>query len=312
MRSLGGILGDKVKTGTSLTMEVKESDSALVIPPGKGTDCKEVYFVGCHSGEYSHQHLAISALLSLLRSSSSIILLLDVGGGSVPNHTKWSLQNIPLRWMIKEILEAEPGIIFRDDPRLADMGIYLNTQAGAEIQGEDRRARAYAGDARGPEGVTTVVGPEPPESDDNPSSYMPVDARPQDVTARINDKLKNPLWWLLEFYPFVTGYQDEQDVWHNRLRYVLYLYSSLFIRARLYNVSSLHALGSFSRFGIPNDPLPLSVLLSPHINAPSSVSISSVAGISSLHRHHSIQTAKNPPILEAQTFPLHQHCFMSP
>lgn len=245
-RSLGGVLGDKVKTGTSLTMEVGESDSTLVIPPGKGTDCKEVYFVGCHSGEYLLPASDTHDPAVVTTKQLKLDLLLDVGGGSVPNHTRWSLANIPLRWMIKEILEAQPGIIFRDDPRLADMGIYLNPLAGAQIQGEDRRARAYTADASGPEGVTAVVGPDPPESDDSPSSYMPIDARPQDVIARINDKLKNPLWWVLEFYPFVTGYQDEQDVWHNRIRYVTLLHSPPIHHGGLYYISSPHPLGTVS------------------------------------------------------------------
>lgn len=140
----------------------------------------------------------------------------------MPTHTKWALHNIPLRWMIKEILEAQPGIIFRDDPRLADLGIYLNPAAGAQVKAEEARVEVYRDDAYGTEGEAAVDGPHPPESDDCPSRYMPVDARPQDVIAPIHDKLtKNPFWWLLEFLPFVTGYQDEHDVWHNHIRLVI-------------------------------------------------------------------------------------------
>lgn len=124
--------------------------------------------------------------------------------------------------MIKEILEAQPGIIFRDDPRLADMGIYLNPAAGVEIEGGNARAMTYSEGSSSAEGRAAVVtGPAPPEADDCPSHFMPVDARPEDVVANINDKLKSPAWWLPEFLPFVTGYQDEHDVWHNHLRYVV-------------------------------------------------------------------------------------------
>jgi uncharacterized protein (DUF2235 family) len=36
----------------------------------------------------------------------------DVGGGSVPNHTRYSLARIPLRWMIRECFRCQTGIIF--------------------------------------------------------------------------------------------------------------------------------------------------------------------------------------------------------
>jgi len=52
----------------------------------------------------------------------------------------------PLRWMIKEILEAQPSIIFRDSPPLAGMGVILNPWAGAAIKAEgsgDEDARTF-------------------------------------------------------------------------------------------------------------------------------------------------------------------------
>lgn len=114
--------------------------------------------------------------------------------------------------MIKEILEAQAGIIFRDDPRLVDLGIILNLKAGREVQATTSRATI-------PDNINNA-GPDldPPEHDDLPSPYLPVDARPQDVSSPSVDKLKNPVWWFLEILPFVTGYQDSDDVWHNHLR----------------------------------------------------------------------------------------------
>lgn len=121
--------------------------------------------------------------------------------------------------MIKEILEAQPGIIFRDDPRLVDLGIILNPKAGREVQastGASQRVTCPASNIVNNANVGADL--EPPEHDDLPSPYLPVDARPQDVSSRSVDKLKNPAWWLLEILPFVTGYQDSDDVWHNHLR----------------------------------------------------------------------------------------------
>ncbi|KAF8323141.1 hypothetical protein DL93DRAFT_2070644 [Clavulina sp. PMI_390] len=213
LRSLFGGAKDEVKLETQLTLHEEQDPSAGPIPTGKGTDCKEVYFAGCHA---------------------------DIGGGSVPSHTKWALENIPFRWMIKEILEAQPGIIFRDDPRLAEMGIYIDPEVrrqdstsssttrtpavGSPERPEDPSARTYSAEPGGPEGKAAVVlGPDPPEPDDSPSPYMPVDARHQDVTAKMNDELaSNPFWIPLEFLPFVTSYQDEDDVWHNRIRFNLF------------------------------------------------------------------------------------------
>ncbi|KAI9444533.1 hypothetical protein H4582DRAFT_1806636 [Lactarius indigo] len=49
------------------------------------TDLKEVWFAGCHT---------------------------DVGGGSTPDSAEHSLANIPLRWMIQEVMRAECSIQF--------------------------------------------------------------------------------------------------------------------------------------------------------------------------------------------------------
>ncbi|KAI0042994.1 hypothetical protein FA95DRAFT_1460743, partial [Auriscalpium vulgare] len=48
------------------------------------TDVKEVWFAGCHC---------------------------DVGGGSVPDTAPHALANIPLRWMVQEIVRARCGIV---------------------------------------------------------------------------------------------------------------------------------------------------------------------------------------------------------
>jgi len=57
------------------------------------TDSLEVWFAGAHT---------------------------DIGGGSVPNHTRHSLARIPLRWMIRECFNCKTGIIF-DGDLLRDM-----------------------------------------------------------------------------------------------------------------------------------------------------------------------------------------------
>ncbi|CAL1713203.1 unnamed protein product [Somion occarium] len=53
-----------------------------------GTDVLEVWFAGCHS---------------------------DVGGGSVPDGTKYSLANITLRWMVRQVVLSQCGINFDNE-----------------------------------------------------------------------------------------------------------------------------------------------------------------------------------------------------
>lgn len=48
VRSLFGAVGDSAKR----TLSTPETEPAVIVPPWKGTDCKEVYFAGCHSGKY--------------------------------------------------------------------------------------------------------------------------------------------------------------------------------------------------------------------------------------------------------------------
>jgi hypothetical protein len=50
----------------------------------------------------------------------------DVGGGSVRNYTRHSLARIPLRWMVREIFKANPGILFLTD-RLPRIGLDPST-----------------------------------------------------------------------------------------------------------------------------------------------------------------------------------------
>lgn len=50
----------------------------------------------------------------------------DVGGGNDPNNTLHSLSNISLRWMLREIVKAQCGILF-DNSALKRMGIPQST-----------------------------------------------------------------------------------------------------------------------------------------------------------------------------------------
>lgn len=178
-------------------------------------------------------------------------MFVDVGGSSSSPNNQGALENVSLRWMIKEVLLAQPGLIFRqDETRLDDLGIIITPTSShdpsKEIRGdpdgaspESTPSSTAASPAVSPsrevprspysqprptlqqttQSKSQILNPpsviEPASS---PSPYLPIDARPEDVRCAINDHARNPVWWLLEFIPMITAWQDGRDRWHNRLR----------------------------------------------------------------------------------------------
>ncbi|KAH9964161.1 hypothetical protein BC827DRAFT_1128153 [Russula dissimulans] len=128
-------------------------------------DVKEVWFAGCHS---------------------------DVGGGNVLDTVEHSLANVPLRWMIEQIVEADCQILFDWD---AFARWHIPTALGqhkSTCQPQDEGA------------TTTEAGSE--------VVIDPQDA--EDAIRRIYDQLKRiPLWWILEFIPFSFTYQNQDNKW---------------------------------------------------------------------------------------------------
>lgn len=143
------------------------------------TDILEVWFSGCHSGMCGIYCLCIP---------STIILLVDVGGGAVDDSTTQSLANITLRWMLRQVLQSDCGIIF-DNAAL----IRLNLP---------------------PITVPTPNAPSPTEIPDSQADLDEVDA-----LQPLHDELKiTPLWWLLEILPMKFSWQDAQGNWHTTWR----------------------------------------------------------------------------------------------
>ncbi|KAL0567603.1 hypothetical protein V5O48_014390 [Marasmius crinis-equi] len=127
---------------------------------GPTTDVLEVWFAGCHS---------------------------DVGGGAVPNDTPQSLSDITLRWMVRQVIESQCGILFKDDS-LAKLSIPFvevptNKGGGVVLDNDDQ------------------------SQEDKLDATMP-----------LHDQLKlkggNVLWWILEVIPFHYSWQDAKGVWH--------------------------------------------------------------------------------------------------
>lgn len=168
----------------------------------------------------------------------------DVGGGSDLNGTQHALAHIALRWMIKEILISPDGagIVWNEDhPLFGELGVVLHPASGSMLkssnsdgsqsfEAEDSSRSDLQPHGREIPGAADLTDHlvnknTSTEPDDAPSPYLPVNARPEDVVSPMHDKLKtSPAWWLLEFLPFITSKQDENDQWENNVRYVCDLF----------------------------------------------------------------------------------------
>lgn len=145
----------------------RRGENPTAAPSEPLPDVQEVWFVGCHS---------------------------DVGGGAVEDATPYSLNEIPLRWMVKQVILSGCGIKF-DAAALADAHIDVPTVVSADPAQQ------------------TV------EQQDVELQTLP---REQDILAPIHDRLKTtPVWWILELLPMKFIWQDADGTWKSRWGYAL-------------------------------------------------------------------------------------------
>jgi hypothetical protein len=140
------------------------------------SDVLEVWFSGCHCGmpTFSGPFL-----------SNESRLLLDIGGGAVPDGTGYSLSKITLCWMVRQVMASRCGILF-DDAALVRCGIPNSVLL---------------------DGSCTKATEEEKKLHD------------MHAMQSIHDQLKKaPLWWLLEIMPLHFSSQDEEGVWHVEYR----------------------------------------------------------------------------------------------
>ena len=163
---------------------------------------KEVWFAGCHA---------------------------DVGGSAVKDAVRDSLANIPLRWMVKEVMISQCGIRF-DREALKEAGI--------PTLDDHTRPAAEQNRTEGPEtepGVPLASSSSPGEDGSGEHAIrggegINVEAQgfPQDqeALADIHDELKiHWSWWLLELMPTKFGWQeckpDGTWKWEHKWRYAI-------------------------------------------------------------------------------------------
>ncbi|KAL5482738.1 hypothetical protein ACEPAI_9332 [Sanghuangporus weigelae] len=137
------------------------------------TDVKQVWFAGCHS---------------------------DVGGGAVKNSVEDTLSDIPLRWMVREVIASQCGIQF-------DAAVMESLHVHASLQTPEY----YAAAGSAAEGTP---GPRPSKED--------CTADEVDATKPLHDELRiMPIWWTLEIIPLPFSWQDAKGVWHKKWEFHL-------------------------------------------------------------------------------------------
>ncbi|THH11156.1 hypothetical protein EW145_g852 [Phellinidium pouzarii] len=132
--------------------------------PEDKCDVKEVWFSGCHS---------------------------DVGGGADASMVTASLADIPLRWMIREVIASQCGIQF-DTAAMQRFHVHVDLPA--------------------PSLFAPTTHPADGELSAEDASSDAVDA-----SKPLHDELSlQPLWWVLEVIPLAFSWQDAKGIWHNK------------------------------------------------------------------------------------------------
>ncbi|KLO14758.1 hypothetical protein SCHPADRAFT_850596 [Schizopora paradoxa] len=169
------------------------------------TDVKEVWFAGCHT---------------------------DVGGGSVANTVTSCLSDIPLRWMVREVMASNCGVQFEAGALkklnvvLEDIVIPITTpevptltlNGGAGGKGHFKQedvaspvSDGNASDSGTGIGGTSTSSPSPSQDQDN-----------LDCMQVTHDQLvADPAWWLLEIIPLPFSWQDKSCQWRRKWEFHL-------------------------------------------------------------------------------------------
>lgn len=155
---------------------------------------EEVWFAGCHS---------------------------DVGGGAVGDAVRYSLADISLRWMVKQVILSQCGIKFDAVAlRRADIDVSTIVLFTPAQQTDEQKFNLEAGassptspGSSGEVGVRDHMIRKGKEADIKAQTWP----REEDVLADIHDELKiQPMWWPLEFMPMKFTWQEADGRWKSK------------------------------------------------------------------------------------------------
>jgi hypothetical protein len=151
-------------------------------------------------------------------------IVLDVGGGLAKDTDESALSNIPLRWMMCEILKARCHVYF-DETALELWNIPSTTVSQVPItrvlsdstlRGDESdialgKAGEEANAAMG-ESASIVLHPSAPSPDPHVGIHDTLDA--VDAVQKMGNAFKkNPIWWILELVPTYHEWQNEEGEW---------------------------------------------------------------------------------------------------
>ena len=166
---------------------------------------EEVWFAGCHSdvgGQYSTFYHVLSPLIPIVSSK----------GGTVADDCRYSLADIPLRWMVKQVVLSQCGILFDHNAlRKADIDISSivfvdpDQPTVGDFWKKEPQASESSAEASGHESGD--------HSDGNGvAEPWPTD---QDVLTDCHDELKSrKAWWMLELFPMKYAWQEANGKWN--------------------------------------------------------------------------------------------------
>ena len=167
---------------------------------------QEVWFAGCHSDVGGR----CSAFYHRLLLSHSDGFFSE--GGAVADDCRYSLADISLRWMVKQVVFSQCGILFDHTAlRRADIDIsnIIFTDPHQPTVGDLWK--------KGPQVSEPSAAASNHENDDRANGDgvtepWPVD---QDALTDSHDQLKSQkVWWMLELFPMKYAWQEANGKWN--------------------------------------------------------------------------------------------------
>ena len=161
-----------------------------------------------------------------------VFRILDVGGGAVTDATEYALADIPLRWMVREVMLAQCGITF-EEAALTRWNIPLTaTEAFKKQTSKPSSPAPGAASPVSANGKDSVENGGDGGNGQNGKGLKRADSVSSWVATReladavqpMDDELKKqPLWWILEILPTKYSYQDVAGKWITFWRCVRFL-----------------------------------------------------------------------------------------
>ena len=190
-------VSSKQKTSTVDRTALRETEMGAL------QSVEEVWFAGCHS-DVGGQHLAFNRGLACFVLTTST-------GGTVADDCRYSLASIPLRWMVKQVVLSQCGILF-DHAALRRADIDISTIVLTDPH-QPTVGDLWKKGSSISESPTTESSREKADrqSDHDAAELWPAD---QDVVTDCHDELKlKKIWWMLEALPTKYAWQEANGKW---------------------------------------------------------------------------------------------------